>query len=111
MFQMAKLHNILLFFIILSVVFAQDMQTKNSSNNTSNNLSREPESCRIGDKVLRHGDEWTDPRGCVVFFCYEGELLDVDYCADLIMNQPNCYIVPINRNVDFPYCCPKVVCN
>uniref|UniRef100_A0A1L8DNQ0 Putative secreted protein n=1 Tax=Nyssomyia neivai TaxID=330878 RepID=A0A1L8DNQ0_9DIPT len=108
-------------YFLVGLVFAQDITFRDSEEITdvftssrisgTNESSRGYENCRLVDKIFKHGDEWTDPRGCVVYFCYDGMFLDVDFCADLEMNKPNCYIVPLRPNYDFPYCCPKVVCD
>lgn len=66
--------------------------------------------CRIMDKFLEHGKEWTHPEKCVSFFCYDGKVLDIEYCDELKTTGTNCVIVPIRPNLDYPYCCPKVIC-
>lgn len=99
------------------VILVQDSGYVNSAvlrasfTDDGDNSTDEHESCRIVDKVLKHTEEWTHPETCTVFFCYEGLLLDVDFCNELEMKKPNCFIVPIRPNVEFPHCCPKVVCD
>ncbi|XP_059610758.1 uncharacterized protein LOC132257743 [Phlebotomus argentipes] len=63
--------------------------------------------CRILDKILEHGKEWTHPEKCVNYFCYDGKILEVDFCDPLKTTGPNCVIIPIRPNLDYPYCCPK----
>ncbi|GAB0092289.1 hypothetical protein DMENIID0001_072790 [Sergentomyia squamirostris] len=68
-------------------------------------------SCRVQDKILEHGQDWTNNERCIVFFCYDGAILDVGYCNDIEIDKPNCVIIPIRTNLDYPDCCPKVVCD
>lgn len=67
--------------------------------------------CRVFDTIIEHGQEWTYPAQCINYFCYDGKILDLDYCDELKTTGPNCVIVPLRSNLDWPYCCPKVVCD
>ncbi|GAB0097623.1 hypothetical protein DMENIID0001_132830 [Sergentomyia squamirostris] len=67
--------------------------------------------CRVIDKIVPHGQEYTHPDQCINFTCYDGQILELDFCDALKTTGPNCVIVPIRKNLDYPWCCPKVVCD
>ncbi|GAB0097625.1 hypothetical protein DMENIID0001_132850 [Sergentomyia squamirostris] len=68
------------------------------------------QNCRVVDNVLHHGQEWTHPQACIKFFCYDGDILEVSYCDQLMTDEKDCAIVH-RPNLDYPYCCPKIICD
>uniref|UniRef100_A0A1B0CAQ4 Single domain-containing protein n=2 Tax=Lutzomyia longipalpis TaxID=7200 RepID=A0A1B0CAQ4_LUTLO len=67
--------------------------------------------CRVEETTLDHGQVWTHPVYCVQIFCYDGFIIRLLGCSLDPKPGPNCRVTPIQTNYDYPYCCPKVVCN
>ncbi|GAB0097622.1 hypothetical protein DMENIID0001_132820 [Sergentomyia squamirostris] len=101
----------LIFFVI--VCAAQESTKTDHSEIDKLPLSKDGEaSCSVANHTITHGLSWTHPTQCVIFYCYDAAIIDMDWCEQLLTTPgKNCKIVPIKPNLDFPYCCPKVICD
>ncbi|GAB0092293.1 hypothetical protein DMENIID0001_072830 [Sergentomyia squamirostris] len=67
--------------------------------------------CRIEEQTLQHGQVWTHPVYCIQIFCYDGFIIRMLGCNRDLNHGPNCTVVGIQTNYDYPHCCPYVKCD